>query len=44
MLHARDGTAAQAAAEAHIDFIDLTLGQMREVAARQSARSGGVGG
>lgn len=43
-VQARDGAAAQSAAEAHIDFIDRTLGQMREVAARQerAQRRGGA--
>jgi GntR family transcriptional repressor for pyruvate dehydrogenase complex len=34
-VQAGDGAAAQAAAEAHIDFIASTLGTMREVAARR---------
>jgi len=43
-VQARDGAAAQSAAEAHIDFIDRTLGQMREVATRQerAQRRGGA--
>jgi GntR family transcriptional regulator, transcriptional repressor for pyruvate dehydrogenase complex len=34
-VQAGDGAAAQAAAEAHIDFIDRTLGTLRETAARR---------